>query len=248
MKKIRFKDKELTLVGITLSKIAPNFRVISQNMELVKLSDFKDKIKVITSFPSLDTPVCDLQVNEFNKLATSLSEKVIVIGISCDLPFAQKRFCLQNEIKNVYIFSDYMFHSFGINFCLFIKELGLLARTIFILDEENNVRYFEIVPELSLQPNYVKALEALNKIEKGIEKEWEEIRCCKWVNENGKFKLRFNIQTDEELRVLLKILTLIKEERNINFKFQFSESVLEVFLSSEEFNVEVGSVFERIIY
>lgn len=248
MRKILFKGKELNLIGIIPGSVAPNFVVISQSMKLIKLSDFRNKIKVITSFPSLDTPVCDLQVKEFNKMATSFSEKVIIIGISCDLPFAQKRFCELNEIKNVYIFSDYKFYSFGINFAVLIKELKLLARTIFILDEGNNIRYFEIVEELTNHPDYDRAMKEIDKVLKNKEKKWEEVRCCKWIEKEGNYKLNFSLKTDNDLISLLEIFSLIKYEKNINFSFKFENNNVEVNIPAEDFNIEVGSIFERILF
>jgi len=248
MNKIKFKGSPLTLIGITPNQTGSNFRVIAQDMREVKLSDFVGKIKVITSFPSLDTPVCDLQLKEFNKIATSLSEDVIVVGISCDLPFAQKRFCEINEIKNVYVFSDYKYHSFGINFCILIKELNLLARTVFILDKENNIRYSEIVEELTHPPDYNKAIENLNKILKGNEKNWEEIKCCKWFQRKDDFVLNFSFKTGDELTSFLKIISLIKIEKNINFNLKIKGENAEISIEKKEFNIEIGSIFERIVY
>lgn len=162
-RQVKFQGNPLTLVGRNLKpdNPAPNFRVVSTDLKEVTLGDFKDKIKLITSFPSSDTPVCDLQVKEFNKRATSFSGDVIVIGISKDLPFAQKRFCDSNNIKNIVTLSDYKFSSFGINYGLLIKELNLLARSILILDKTNVLRYVQIVEELTNQPDYEKALKQL---------------------------------------------------------------------------------------
>ena len=98
MKKVKFKGNPLNLIGIIPCDTAPDFVVVSSDMKEVRLSDYYGKIKVINSFPSLDTPVCDLQLKEFNKIATGLSEDVIVIGVSVDIPFAQKRFCEQNKM------------------------------------------------------------------------------------------------------------------------------------------------------
>jgi len=248
MRQVKFKGNPLTITGIMPGITSPDFRVISQNMDLIKFSNFKDKIKVITSFPSLDTPVCDLQVKEFSKIATSLSEDIVIIGISCDLPFAQKRFCEVNEIKNVYIFSDYRFHSFGINFGILIKELKLLARTVFIIDKMNNIRYSEIVEELTDQPDYEKALENLKKVIERQENNWEEIRCCKWIEKGDSFFLDFPFKDNEELKVLLEIFGLIREEKGIIFDFKLYDNKIEVSLPTEKFNVETGNIFERVIY
>ena len=167
-RKITFKTNPLTLVGRNLKPglPAPDFSVVSQDLKEVKLSGFGAKIKVISSFPSLDTPVCDLQVKEFNKKAGGFSENVVVIGISKDLPFAQKRFCQENSIKNEIVLSDYKTSSFGINYGLLIKELNLLARSVLIIDKNNILRYFKIVPELTSPPDYADALKNLETVTK----------------------------------------------------------------------------------
>ncbi len=135
--KITFKGEELTLVGRALKEgmKAPDFKAVSSDIKEVSLSNFSGKTKVITSFLSLDTPVCDLQVKEFNKRTVVLSSDVVILGISKDLPFAQKRFCEANDIKSVITLSDYRSSSFGINYGVLIKEMNLLARGVFILDK-----------------------------------------------------------------------------------------------------------------
>jgi thiol peroxidase len=166
--KITFKGNPMTLVGRVLrtGMTAPDFRVTSQDSKDVSLSDFSGKIKVITTFLSLDTPVCDLQVKEFNTRASNLSEEVVILGISKDLPFAQQRFCESFEIKNIIVVSDYKTSSFGINYGLLIKEMNLLARSVIILDKNNNVRYIQIVPELASPPDYQAALSKLEEVSK----------------------------------------------------------------------------------
>ncbi len=174
---ITFQRNSLTLAGRVLkeNKTAPDFRVVSGDLKEVKLSDLSGKIRIITSFPSIDTPVCDLQVKEFNKKATSLSDEVMVIGISKDLPFAQKRFCQANNIDRVKVLSDYKTTSFGINYGLLIKELNLLARAVLIVDKNNTLRYTQIVKELTHPPDYAEVLKNLEEILKnpaiGVEQE-----------------------------------------------------------------------------
>ena len=165
MKKITFKGDPLTLVGrvLKVGARAPDFKVVSQDLKDVTLSDFKDKIKVISSFPSLDTPVCDMQVREFNKRSSVFSGDVVVVGISKDLPFAQKRFCQEHDIKNT-VLSDYKYSSFGINYGLLIKELNLLARAVHIVDKSGILRYSQLVPELTTPPNYEDALKNLEDV------------------------------------------------------------------------------------
>ncbi len=164
--KITFKGNPMVLVGRSLKEgmAAPDFRAVSSGLKEVTLSDFKGKIKVITSFLSLDTPVCDLQVKEFNKRLAAFPSEVAVIGISKDLPFAQKRFCETFDIKNVTVLSDYKFSSFGINYGLLVKELNLLARSVLILDKNDFIRYLQIVPEATSPPDYNAALNRLEEI------------------------------------------------------------------------------------
>lgn len=163
---VTFKGKPVTLAGrlLKIGDRAPDFRVISSGLKEAGLSAFKDKIKVITTFLSLDTPVCDLQVKEFNKEAAGFSSDIIVLGISKDLPFAQKRFCQMNNINNAITLSDYKFSSFGINYGLLIKEMNLLARGVVILDKNDIIRYIQIVEELTNAPDYKDVLKNLAEI------------------------------------------------------------------------------------
>jgi len=168
-RKITFKGIPLTLVGRALETglRAPDFRVTAQDLKDTGLSDFAGKVKIITTFPSIDTPVCDLQVKEFNQRAAGLSEEAVILGISKDLPFAQKRFCSAFGIGAVRILSDYKTSSFGINYGLLIKELNLLARAVIILDKEDFIRYIQVAPELTQPLDYAAALTNLETVLKG---------------------------------------------------------------------------------
>jgi thioredoxin-dependent peroxiredoxin len=165
-REIYFHSKPLTLLGSTIEKgaIAPSFQAVSLDLEVVTFAASGDKIKLITSFPSLDTPVCDLQVKEFNKRAANFSPDLRLIAISMDLPFAQKRFCDVNSISNLEVVSDYRFSSFGINYGLLIKELRLLARSVLIIDKNNILCYSQVVQELTDALNYQEALQALEDV------------------------------------------------------------------------------------
>lgn len=166
MRTITFKGSPLTLVGRTakVNSAAPDFKVVSQDLKEVGLSDFDGKIKLISSFPSLDTPVCDMQVKEFNKRAAGLSFDIAVIGISKDLPFAQKRFCQENSITNETVLSDYRYSTFGINYGLLIKELNLLARSVHIIDKNDVLRYSQLVPELTSPPDFEDVIKNLQDV------------------------------------------------------------------------------------
>lgn len=168
VKRVTFKGNPMTLAGRSLKEgvSAPDFKVVDQALKETGLSDFTGKVKVITFFLSLDTPVCDLQVKEFNKRASAISQDVAIIGMSMDLPFAQSRFCHENEIKNIKVLSDYKYSSFGLNYGLIVKELNLLARGVVIIDKNNMIRYFRIVDELTSPPDYNDALKALEAVVK----------------------------------------------------------------------------------
>jgi len=163
---VAFKGAPLTLAGRRLKTgdPAPDFRVVTQDLREVGLKDFSSKIKVVNFFPSLDTPVCDLQVKEFNKRAEGLTKDIIIIGLSKDLPFAQARFCSTFEIKNETVLSDYRYSSFGINYGVLIKELNLLARGIIIIDKSDILRYFQIAPELTSPVDFEDALKSLREV------------------------------------------------------------------------------------
>jgi len=165
-RKITFKSKPLSLVGRRVKEgdSAPQFFAVDINFKEIKLSDYRDSIKIITSFLSLDTSTCNMQVKEFNKRAAQLSKDIVVIGISQDLPFAQKRFCEANKIEKVITLSDYKTNSFGINYGLLIKELRYLARAVIIADKNNVIRYIQIVQEASNEPDYEAALKALEEV------------------------------------------------------------------------------------
>ncbi|MDD5281277.1 MAG: thiol peroxidase [Candidatus Omnitrophica bacterium] len=166
---VTFKGTRMTLIGKPVKECrrAPDFKLTSQDLKEVRLSDFDGKIKIINFFPSLDTPVCDLQVKEFNKKAAGLSPDVVVIGISKDLPFAQARFCSINEIKNEIVLSDYKFSSFGLNYGFLVKELNLLARGTLIIDKSQCIRYIQLVDEITHSVDFGKVFDKLQDVLKG---------------------------------------------------------------------------------
>lgn len=223
-RKINFKGKPLSLAGRKMQEEgrAPEFFAVNTELEEVRLSDYDGSIKVITSFLSLDTPVCDLQVKEFNKQAQALAENVVVIGISQDLPFAQKRFCQANNIDKVKTFSDYRTNSFALNYGLLIKELNLLARAVLIIDQENIIRYLQIVEEATNAPDYQAALRALKEVIENPssgKKEQKNISHC-LPCEVGTAPLEKKRQ--EELLAEVSGWELI-EERKIKKMFQFND-------------------------
>lgn len=130
----------------------------------MRLRDFADKIKLISVTPSLDTPVCDLQATRFNEEADNLPDDVVVLNISMDLPFAISRFCTAKGIDKIKTFSDHRDAAFGTSYGVLIKELRLLARSMFIIDKDDRIRYMEIVPEITHHPDYDKAMKMVKKL------------------------------------------------------------------------------------
>lgn len=162
---IKFKGSPLHLAGreVSVGEPAPEFEVLANDLSAVKLSAFRGKTCVICSVPSLDTPVCDTEVRKFNEQATSLGKDVVVLAISMDLPFAQGRWCGATGVKNVQTLSDYRDADFGNKYGVLIKELRLLARTVFVVDKKGVIRYKEVVDEMTNEPDYEAALQAVKE-------------------------------------------------------------------------------------
>lgn len=160
---IAFLGKGLTLLGpkIEVGQKAPDFLVLDNELKPVTLADFRFKNLVLVSVPSLDTPVCDLETRRFNQEAARLGANVMILVLSMDLPFAQKRWCGAAGVEAVQTLSDHREASFGQAYGVLIKELRLLARAVFVVDKTGVVRYVEIVPEITSEPNYTAALDAV---------------------------------------------------------------------------------------
>jgi len=156
MNRITAKGKPLTLEGILpkVNEKAPDFTALDENFSPKTLKDFKGKIKILSSVPSLDTPVCSLETKKLSDMMKRLGEDYIFITISMDLPFAQKRWCGTEGVENVITLSDFKEKSFGRNYGVLIKETGLLARCVFIVDKEDIIRYIQLVPEITDEPDY----------------------------------------------------------------------------------------------
>lgn len=163
---ITFKGNPLTLVGpeLKVGDKAPAFTVVDNGLAAKNLADYAGKIKIISSVPSLDTPTCDTETRRFNQEAAGLPGNVVVLTISLDLPFAQARWCGAAGIDKVATLSDYRDRSFGNAYGVLIKELLLLSRAIFVVDADDVIRYIQIVPEVSSEPDYTAVIEAAKKL------------------------------------------------------------------------------------
>jgi len=163
---ITMKGNPLTLIGSLpeVGQAAPDFEVLDNNLTPVKLSSFKGKICIVASVPSLDTPVCDIETRRFNTEAAKLSPDVVILTISMDLPFAQKRWCGAAGIDKVITLSDHRNAEFGAAFGTIIKELRLLARAVFVVDKNGIVRLAQLVKEVAQEPDYAAVLAAVKQL------------------------------------------------------------------------------------
>ncbi|MDF1963907.1 thiol peroxidase [Priestia megaterium] len=157
----KFKGNDVTLLGnqVKVGDKAPNFTVLANDLSEVTLDSTKGSVRLISVVPSIDTGVCDAQTRRFNEEAAKL-DNVKVLTVSVDLPFAQKRWCGANGIDNVQTLSDHRDLSFGEAYGVAIQELRLLARSIFVVDSNDNVTYVEYLLEVTEHPNYEAAIEA----------------------------------------------------------------------------------------
>ena len=152
---------EGTLPGV--GDKAPDFSLADGELKARSLGDYSGRVLVLVCVPSLDTPVCDMEVRRFNKEAAGLSDKVAIVAVSRDLPFAQARWCGAAGVKAVETLSDYRDGSFGRAFGVYISELGLLARCVFIV-KDGVVQYVQLVPEVTDQPDFDGVLRAVKKL------------------------------------------------------------------------------------
>lgn len=160
---ITFKGNPVTLEGNTLKAgdRFPDFAITDNDLGTFRLSDTKG-VRVIATVPSVDTSVCALEVRTFNQKAAKIPG-VSVIVVSMDLPFAQQRWCAAEGIEAVKTYSDYKDHSFGHATGTYVKELGLLARAVFVVDGTGVITHAEYVPEIGHQPDFDRILEKVGE-------------------------------------------------------------------------------------
>ena len=163
---VTMKGNPLTLLGEARKPgdKLPEFTLIDNGLQAVSAAQTTGNVRIISVVPSLDTPICDQQTRRFNEEAAKLGEKIRILTVSMDLPFAQKRWCGAAGVDKVQTLSDYRDASFGGAMGTLIKELRLESRAIFVVDDKDVIRYVEYVPEIAQHPNYDQALEAARKL------------------------------------------------------------------------------------
>ena len=163
---ITMMGNPLTLVGneVKVGDKAPDFTALDNALSPVQFSSYRGKICILSSVPSLDTPVCDMETRKFNEEAGKLGEKVQILTISMDLPFAQKRWCGSAGVNKLQTLSDHREAQFGIAYGVLIKELRLLARAVFLIDPKGFLQYWQLVKEITHEPDYEEVWRELKKI------------------------------------------------------------------------------------
>ncbi|MDO9632142.1 MAG: thiol peroxidase [Humidesulfovibrio sp.] len=162
---VTMRGNPLTLLGpeLKVGDHAPDFSLVTNDMEPVTLADYRGMALALVSVPSLDTPVCAIETRRFNAEGAKLSADVRILTISMDLPFAQKRWCGAMGIDKVVTLSDHREASFGLNYGVLIKELRLLARAVFVVDRAGILTHVELVREIADEPYYAGVLSALTR-------------------------------------------------------------------------------------
>lgn len=162
-----FQRNVITVLGDVkkVGDIAPNFKALAQNLEEKELNDFKEKYIVLNVVPSLDTGVCDFQTRTVNQDLVARDD-VLVITISNDLPFAQSRWCGNAGLENVITLSDHRELDFANKYGVNIKELRLLARSVFVLNEKREIIYLEYLNEMTDHLNYKELIRFVTELPK----------------------------------------------------------------------------------
>jgi thioredoxin-dependent peroxiredoxin len=164
--KLRGNPVDVTGDEIKVGANAPSFELIAQDLSTVSLKDTSGKVRIISTVPSLDTPVCATETKRWQQEADKLGDKVEIITVSMDLPFAQKRYCGEAGVSHR-VLSAYHDESFGRDWGVLIRSAPLrrvLQRAVFVLDKDDTVRYAEYCPEIAEQPNFDRALQIAGEL------------------------------------------------------------------------------------
>lgn len=156
---ITLMGKKVTINGAALKvgQTVPPFKLTANDMSDLSSDTFNGQVLILSVVPSLDTPVCSEQTKKFNAELEKLPG-VVVLTVSRDLPFAQKRWCGAANATKVTTASDYKYRTFGAAFGAEMVEAALLARAVFVVDKKGIVQHVEYVNEVATEPDYMKAL------------------------------------------------------------------------------------------
>ncbi len=162
---VTIKGNPLTLVGpvLRIGDQAPDFTIIGVDSKPVSLHDSKGKVRLLSVVTSLDTGICNTQTCTLDARIPDVGSGYVHYTISADLPASEARFAKEHSIKNIIFLSDHREMSFGRAYGVLVKELRLLARSVWVIDKNGKIVYIQILPEIATEPNYDEALKALKK-------------------------------------------------------------------------------------
>jgi thiol peroxidase len=160
---VTVRGKPLTLVGkgVEVGDFAPAFTAVANDMSTYRFAPQPGKVYILSAVPSLDTSVCSTETKHFNQESTQLGPNVAIVTVSMDLPFAQKRWCGTEGVKNLQTVSDSRDRSFAHLYGVQVKETGLLTRGVFVVGKDGRIAYVQLVPEITKEPDYAPVLEAV---------------------------------------------------------------------------------------
>jgi thiol peroxidase len=160
---VLFKGKEVQLSGSMpqIGESAPEFQLTANDSSTVTLQDTAGKVRLVSTIPSIDTSVCSLETARFNREMDNLPDSVVGYTVSVDTPYAQRRWCGAENVKKMQLLSDFKGHEFGRDYGVYMEELGLMARCLFIIDRDGKIAYTQLVSDTGQEPNYD---EVINKV------------------------------------------------------------------------------------
>jgi thioredoxin-dependent peroxiredoxin len=162
---VTLKGNPLTVIGAPLSvgDNAPNFELVANDLSKVSGDQFAGKVRLISVVPSLATGICDQQTRRFNEEAANFSDNVVVLTVSSEHPWNQRSWCGAAGIDKVQVLSDHLDMSFGEAYGVYIKDLRLEQRSIFVIGQDDKVAYVEYVPEIAQFPDFDSAIAAVKE-------------------------------------------------------------------------------------
>lgn len=143
---------------LQVGAVAPNFKLMANNWTAKTLGDYAGKVKIISVVPSLDTRVCSAQTHYFNKAASDLSEAIVILTVSADLPYAQRRWCGAEGVDRVETLSDHKDMNFSEAYGVHVCDLRICQRACFVVDKNDVVQYAEYMPAIGSEINFEAVL------------------------------------------------------------------------------------------
>jgi len=165
---VTLKGNPVTLAGpvLNVGDPAPEAVVVTKDLQEKRIGGARERVQLIVTVPSLDTPVCETETRKFNEMVSQLGDAVDVTVVSMDLPFAEKRFCESFNVENLTVASDFRYRDME-KYGVLITEgalKGILARAVFIVDREGKVAYKQLVPEITQEPDYDEVIARLRSL------------------------------------------------------------------------------------